>query len=267
MADSDKFRHAGPATPPPSYKDELWWDRTALSMFRGAMVKNLGQDVMEQGYDGVMRLALMLNQRYEPLETRARTRSILRSLFPVFIIKLFPLMFARPFPAFSAKLNAYITSVTCSWLMGPMKLFDLKAEEMEDDWGDGKSQGILVERCRFLEESGCASVCINTCKVPTQEFFIKDMGIPLSMEPNYDTFECEFKFGKRPLQQDTDEIFTTPCFQQCPSKGNLRLKHQKGDSVMSTHDFEQLCNTILKDSQYDTSIPSKQDFIDNLFRK
>ena len=28
------------------------------------------------------------------------------------------------------------------------------------------AQGLLVERCRFLEQSGCASVCINTCKAP-----------------------------------------------------------------------------------------------------
>jgi hypothetical protein len=28
--------------------------------------------------------------------------------------------------------------------------------------------GVLVERCRYLEQSGCASICINSCKVPTQ---------------------------------------------------------------------------------------------------
>ena len=27
---------------------------------------------------------------------------------------------------------------------------------------------MLVERCRYLEQSGCASVCLNSCKVPTQ---------------------------------------------------------------------------------------------------
>ncbi len=27
---------------------------------------------------------------------------------------------------------------------------------------------MLVERCRYLEQAGCASVCINSCKVPTQ---------------------------------------------------------------------------------------------------
>ena len=34
-----------------------------------------------------------------------------------------------------------------------------------------RGQGVKVERCRVLEESGCASVCINSCKVPTQVLF------------------------------------------------------------------------------------------------
>ncbi|CAM9917877.1 unnamed protein product, partial [Sphacelaria rigidula] len=32
----------------------------------------------------------------------------------------------------------------------------------------GKNHGLLVERCRFLESAGCASVCMNTCKVRTK---------------------------------------------------------------------------------------------------
>jgi len=60
-----------------------------------------------------------------PEETQQRTRKILVSLFPPFILKLFPIMFSSPFPAFSAKLNALITSSTCKWLMGPQSLFDL----------------------------------------------------------------------------------------------------------------------------------------------
>lgn len=32
----------------------------------------------------------------------------------------------------------------------------------------GQGRGVLVERCRYLEQSGCASICINSCKVPTQ---------------------------------------------------------------------------------------------------
>ena len=38
-----------------------------------------------------------------------------------------------------------------------------------------------MRRCRYLEETGCASVCINSCKLPTQAFFAQDMGLPLTM--------------------------------------------------------------------------------------
>lgn len=40
---------------------------------------------------------------------------------------------------------------------------------------------VHVCRCRYLEETGCASVCINSCKLPTQRFFAEDMGLPLTM--------------------------------------------------------------------------------------
>ena len=73
-------------------------------------------------------------------------------------------------------------------------------------------------RCRYLEESGCASVCLNSCKVPTQEFFEKDMGLPLTMTPNYEDFSCQFSFGLIPKPQAEDDAFRTPCFAQCPSK-------------------------------------------------
>lgn len=60
-------------------------------------------------------------------------------------------------------MNAWATVLTCQWLMGPCKVIDVEI--------DGKvqeAQGILIERCRFLEESGCASVCTNCCQQPTQ---------------------------------------------------------------------------------------------------
>ncbi|CAM9285812.1 unnamed protein product [Choristocarpus tenellus] len=95
---------------------------------------------------------------------------------------------------------------------------------MIDGGGIGVRQGLLVERCRFLEASECASVCMNTCKVPTEEFFMKDMGLPLEMTPNYEDFSCQFSFGKTPLPRENDEAFEVTCFEQCPSKGALRGK-------------------------------------------
>lgn len=31
------------------------------------------------------------------------------------------------------------------------------------------AHGLLIERCRFLEAAGCASVCMNTCKARNDE--------------------------------------------------------------------------------------------------
>eukprot|EP00884_Botryococcus_braunii_P023672 jgi/Botrbrau1/998/Bobra.114_1s0036.1 len=82
----------------------------------------------------------------------------------------------------------------------------------------GSEQVLDKCRCRYLEQTGCASVCINSCKLPTQEFFAKDMGLPLTMTPNYDDFSCQFSFGMVPPPPGKDEALATPCFRQCPSK-------------------------------------------------
>lgn len=53
-------------------------------------------------------------------------------------------------------------------------------------------------------------MCVNTCKVPTETFFMQDMGIPLTMTPNHDDFSCEFAFGRTPPPKEED-----PSFQVC----------------------------------------------------
>lgn len=55
---------------------------------------------------------------------------------------------------------------------------------------------IPFRSCRYLEEAGCASVCINSCKVPTQAFFERHMGLPLEMKPNYEDFSCQFRWAR-----------------------------------------------------------------------
>ena len=111
----------------------------------------------------------------------------------------FGVLFARPFPVFSAKLNAWVTWWAAQWLMGPCVLEDLsppsEAPGEGTMVGDGKGQRLLVKRCRYLEEAGCASICVNTCKMPTQAFFNEDMSVPMRMVPNYEDYSCSFEFG------------------------------------------------------------------------
>ncbi|CAI5510545.1 unnamed protein product, partial [Closterium sp. Naga37s-1] len=83
---------------------------------------------------------------------------------------------------------------------------------------DGRKQRseVKIEKCKFLDESKCAGSCIHTCKMPTQAFMFQDMGVPLLMEPNFEDFSCEFKFGVRAPPRDTDPVLLTPCLATCP---------------------------------------------------
>jgi hypothetical protein len=123
-------------------------------------------------------------------------------------------MFSKPLPEFSCRLNALATWATCQWLMGECEVNDVEVDGAKI----GTGHGVLVKRCRYLEDAGCASVCINSCKVPTQTFFLQDMGLPLTMTPNYETYECQFSFGLTPQDEQDDDAFKTLCFVSCPSK-------------------------------------------------
>lgn len=207
----------GPTDPKPSY-DELDaqpLNKLVYGLFRRKMVAALdNKDSGMEGYDGIVDLTRRLNALGSPRQTQVLTRKILNSLFPSWLPPAFKVMFARPLPDISCRLNAYATWLTCQWLMGACEI-----NAVEVDGGEVKEgYGVLVKRCRYLEESGCVGVCINSCKVPTQEFFEKDMGLPLTMEPNYETFECQFSFGKTPVPPEEDEAFASPCFSQCGSK-------------------------------------------------
>lgn len=207
----------GPAEDPPSYAniDSSPWNRAIMAIFRQKMVTALHEDSEAKGYDAIIDLTRKLNSKYKhPKQTQAETKKILKTLFPGWLPGAFSAMFSRPVPQTAAKLNAWVTAITCQWLMGPCQVNDVELPNGEIR----PKQGVLVERCRYLEEAGCASICINSCKVPTQEFFHENMGLDLTMTPNYEDYSCQFSFGQTPSAQDQDDVFSIPCFKQCPSK-------------------------------------------------
>jgi hypothetical protein len=209
----------GPKDPKPSYEriDGLPLNKIVYGLFRRRMVSALGdRDSTAEGYEGIIDLTRRLNALGTPRETQMLTRKILQSLFPSWLPPAFKVLFSEQMPDLSCRLNAFATWLTCQWLMGECEI-----NAVEVDGGEVKEgHGVLVKRCRYLEESGCVGVCINSCKVPTQEFFEKDMGLALTMEPNYETFECQFSFGRTPPPVDEDEAFAAPCFAQCTTRAS-----------------------------------------------
>jgi hypothetical protein len=170
---------------------------------------------------GIIDLTTRMNsQHFNRATIQTMAQDVLVSLFPPFILDRYPSWFAQPFPVFSARMCAWATVVGGTWLMGECEVNDVP--EMENG---GKRQGVLVKRCRFLEESQCASICVNSCKIPTQNFFYENMGLPLTMTPDYNTGECQFAFGKIPTKEEEQLAKDTPCLMRCPSNGGMRSWH------------------------------------------
>jgi len=139
-------------------------------------------------------------------------------------------------------MNAWATRMAGTWLMGECELNDCEI----DGGGIGQNQGVLVKRCRYLEDAKCASICVNSCKIPTQQFFIEDMGLPLTMTPDYENGECQFSFGLTPDEQNEFDAKNTPCFSRCPSSGGLRSFHTGSSNIDSSgsHSNAQKCNLM-----------------------
>lgn len=228
---SGKRRIQGPSIETKPNYDEIHGplgkelDSLFLQIFRGKMesITNITSPLPKNDYQGLMDVATQMSRQYSKEEVRMLSRKILQSLFPSWLPSAFSWMFAAPFPEFSARMNAYATFVAGQWLMGECELIDSKT----DQGIEKTNHGVLVKRCRFLEESGCASVCVNACKLPTQDFFIQDMGLQLTMTPNYETFECEFKFGLSVDEAEEKLLLSTPCLGRCSMAMAVKQKEEE----------------------------------------
>lgn len=74
---------------------------------------------------------------------------------------------------------------------------------------------VFLPMCRYLAESNCAGMCVNLCKAPVQTFFTEELGMPLTMKPNFEDYSCEMVFGLTPLPLEQDEALQQPCLQDC----------------------------------------------------
>ncbi|KAF3436554.1 hypothetical protein FNV43_RR23646 [Rhamnella rubrinervis] len=189
------------------------FDDLFLNLFRNKMVQEVGWDSNKPGYDGLIEVAShMMMKNKTNSDTKDAAVRILRSLFPPFLLELYKMLIA-PIAGgkVAALMVARVTALTCQWLMGRCTVNSV-------DLPDGTSwtSGVFVEKCKYLEESKCVGICINTCKLPTQSFFKDYMGVPLLMEPNLSDYSCQFKFGVLPPLPEDDSILKEPCLDICP---------------------------------------------------
>ena len=118
-------------------------------------------------------------------------------------------------------LTTIVTPVFFGFLVGPSYPNRRK---------DGQLGGLVVEKCKFLQESGCKGLCLHQCKLPAQEFFEKGLGLSLTVSPNFQTQECQWSFGETPLPPKEDESFPTGCLTGCDSRKALVAMGSNADA-------------------------------------
>mmetsp|Transcript_42952 Transcript_42952/g.135668 ORF Transcript_42952/g.135668 Transcript_42952/m.135668 type:complete len:340 (-) Transcript_42952:1920-2939(-) len=203
-------------------------------------------------YDKMIESAGRLARR-KGSQTQELTLRLLRDSFPSWFPRAFG-SFLRLFPLwFDARHAAVSTVFLTRWLVGESKVVDVDqdlldpVQEGKEKWGNdpvgwvpgflvggnwrkekGAGQGVQITRCRVLEQTNCVSVCCNVCKVPTQNFFTNDIGLPLTMIPDYETLGCTFVFGATPPPLEDDEAFKHPCMKLCSLNTRAKSDQEAG---------------------------------------
>ena len=70
-------------------------------------------------------------------------------------------------------------------------------------------------------------MCQNLCKVPVQHFFTQELGMPLTMNPNFEDMSCKMIFGQQPPPLDQDEASQQPCLSDCQMGSESKRKCKK----------------------------------------
>jgi len=212
------------------FKDSLL-DKLLLSIFRDLVTENTGGVTSsKKGNEGLLEQArkYMLQPGQTPEAQHMMVRKTLGGLMTPVLPPFYRIFMSGIIPKsvggeewggkqvgpwlYAPFLTAFVTPTFFQFLVGPSFTNRRK---------DGQPGGLVVEKCKFLQESGCKGMCLNICKIPAQQFFKDDLGLDLTVSPNFVTQECQWSFGELPLPPDEDPSFPKGCLVGCESRKAL----------------------------------------------
>ncbi|GJN39845.1 hypothetical protein PR202_gb28993 [Eleusine coracana subsp. coracana] len=140
--------------------------------------------------------------------TRAQQQEAVREVLLSMLPAGAPEQFKKLFPPtrWACEFNAALTVPFFRWLVGPSEVVEVEVG------GVRQRSGVLIKKCRYLEASGCVGMCVNMCKIPTQNFFTNEFGLPLTMNPNFEDMSCEMIYGQVPPPIEDDPVSKQPCY-------------------------------------------------------
>lgn len=210
--------------------------KVLIRTIRGLLVEEVGKDTDPRpwdNFDAVLTPVREVNDMDGTArDVTVRAKRVFAGILPALYIGWVPPIWknaiSKVAPQWASNYAFVLVFTTLfPWLMGPMEGIDHVDVPVPESLRKAFKflpetvkvpQAIKAERCRFLEQSGCASVCVNSCKAPSQEWLGEDFGMDLHIQPNYDDFSCQWKFDVKPPPLYEDAAVMVPCFTNCPSE-------------------------------------------------
>jgi hypothetical protein len=189
------------------YQDNLF-DRLFIALFSYKMAQAVGKKTRKKGYDGFVDLSFQIMRGRNAIEQQQLVAVVLQSLVPSLGLKMVRALFSPT--QWVCEWNAWFATKMFEWLVGPTQVQEVEVIADNGTTRIQKSQ-VYIEKCRYLEESGCVGMCINMCKLPTQKFFTEEFGIPLTMIPDFTDFSCKMIFGQVPPPLEEEDAYHEPC--------------------------------------------------------
>ncbi|CAK9167451.1 unnamed protein product [Ilex paraguariensis] len=173
---------------------------------------NKKKGLFDYDYESFVDVSKRVMQGRSRVQQQQAVREVLLSMLPPGA----PAQFRKLFPPtkWAAEFNAALTVPFFHWLVGPSEVVEVELN------GVKQRSGVHIKKCRYLENSGCVGMCVNMCKIPTQDFFTNEFGLPLTMIPNFEDMSCEMVYGQVPPPFEEDPVAKQPCFADICSLAN-----------------------------------------------
>lgn len=188
-----------------------FFEKAFMTLFARKMEKfapkSSAQDKEKGWFDYDYDSFVDVSRRIVQGRNRAQQQEVVREVLLSILPPGAPEQFKKLFPPtkWAAEFNAALTVPFFHWLVGPSEVIEVEVN------GVKQKSGVLVKKCRYLENSGCVGMCVNMCKIPTQAFFTNDFGLPLTMNPNFEDMSCEMIYGQAPPSIEDDPVSKQPC--------------------------------------------------------
>ena len=228
VKEGDKELVADCALDDMKYTDSLL-DKALLKVFRNLVEKNTGGVSSEkEGITGLLEQGrtFMLKEGQTPEAQHKMVADTLGGLMTPVLPPFYRIFMSGIVPKlgtdldgkqfgpwfYAPALTSFVTPMFFGFLVGPSTPNRRK---------DGQLGGLVIEKCKFLQESGCKGLCLHQCKLPAQQFFQEELGLPLTVSPNFVTQECQWSFGEKPVAPAEDPSFPKGCLAGCESRKAL----------------------------------------------